>query len=171
MAQTIRNPFHLRKERSLIRFLVPSFLINNRKLPLTLCRRTDLTIKFNAIKSGWSILYIEGTQVILSKMLYYLSLKTLSKRCRSLAAFHLGLHCLPKYPFTYIQALKYLVYIQASKYPVFSGCWSQTQKTFFLIQRRLSSRAIISVPYVTQIPHHKLRSTITDMHNHYISLR
>ena len=35
----------------------------------------ECPIKFDTIKSGWSIVYIEGTQVITSKMNLFLSLK------------------------------------------------------------------------------------------------
>ena len=42
---------------------------------LTLFRPMDLSIKLHTLKSGWSIVCIEGTHVIISKILVYLSLK------------------------------------------------------------------------------------------------
>ena len=74
----------------------------------------EFPIKFDIVKSVWSIVYIEGSQVIISKKCY-ISFSGdqfhLSKRCRLLAnsagpdvmplnaALHLGLHCLSKYLF------------------------------------------------------------------------
>ena len=63
-------------------------------------------IKFDTVKSGWSIVYIEGSQVKNSP--FFLSLKIIFVFTNSAdsdemphhyATFHLGLHCLPKYPF------------------------------------------------------------------------
>ena len=55
-------------------------------------------------KPGWSILYIEGSQVrIFKKNFVVLSLVQANiadpDEMLHYAAFHLGLHCLPKYPF------------------------------------------------------------------------
>ena len=62
----------------------------------------EFSIKFDILKSGWSIVYIEGSQVIISNR-YCISFPEgrfwFSKQCRHNVAFHLGLHCLPKYPF------------------------------------------------------------------------
>ena len=58
--------------------------------------------------SGWTIVYIEGLQVIFSKNIQqFLSLKIDSILANSAdpdempqyATFHLGPHCLPRYPF------------------------------------------------------------------------
>ena len=67
----------------------------------------EFSIKFDTVKSGWSIVYIEGSQVIISKNVVFLSLKIDCSKANSAdpdemshyVAFHLGLHCLPKYPF------------------------------------------------------------------------
>ena len=60
------------------------------------------------IKSEWSIQYIEGSQVIISKKIIFLSLTIDLVSANSAdpdemphyVAFHLGLHCLSKYPFS-----------------------------------------------------------------------
>ena len=68
----------------------------------------EFPIKFDTVKSGWSIIFIEGSQVIIfRKILYYnvFSLKINFVLPNSAdpdelphyAAFHLGLHCLSKY--------------------------------------------------------------------------
>ena len=57
------------------------------------------SIKLHTIKSGWSILYIKGPQVIISKNIFFLSLKIDFVLVNSVdpnemlhnAAFHLGL--------------------------------------------------------------------------------
>ena len=67
----------------------------------------ECSIKFDAVRSGWSIVYIEGSHVIISKIMVFLSLKidfVLANNADPdemphYAAFHLGLHCSPKYPF------------------------------------------------------------------------
>ena len=60
------------------------------------------SIKFDLIKSSWSIVYIEGSQVIIS--IYYIFLilanSAVPEKMLLYAAFHLGLPCLPKYPFS-----------------------------------------------------------------------
>ena len=57
----------------------------------------EFPIKFDSVKSGWSIIYIEGSQVIISKK-YYISSKIdfvfENSADPDYAAFHLGLHCL-----------------------------------------------------------------------------
>ena len=74
----------------------------------------EYQIKFDTVKSVWSLVYIEGSQVIISKTCY-ISFSGdqfhLIKQCRLLAnsadpdviplnaALHLGLHCLSKYLF------------------------------------------------------------------------
>ena len=65
----------------------------------------DSSFWFNTISLGWPIVYIEGSQVIISKDC--ISLKIFFVLANSVdpgemlhyAAFHLGLHCLPKYSF------------------------------------------------------------------------
>ena len=74
---------------------------------LTLCVPIEFPIKFDTVKSGWSIIYIEGPQVIISTKIVFLSLKIYFVLANSVdpdemlqyAAFHLGLHCLSKYAF------------------------------------------------------------------------
>ena len=66
----------------------------------------EFSIKFDTVKSGWSIVYIEGSQVIIS-INYCISLKIFfviancvdPDEMQHYAAFHLGLHCFPKYLF------------------------------------------------------------------------
>ena len=43
---------------------------------LTLLRPMEFSVKFDTVKSGWSITYIEGSQVMCSKHIAFLSLKT-----------------------------------------------------------------------------------------------
>ena len=61
--------------------------------------------RFNTINLGWSIIYIKGSQSIISNIIVFLSLKIfLSLIANSadpdemlqFASFHLGLLCLPK---------------------------------------------------------------------------
>ena len=74
---------------------------------LALCRAKKFFIKLHTIKSGWSIVYIEGLRVIVSQNIVFLSLNIDLVLANSAdademphpAAFHLGLHCLPKHPF------------------------------------------------------------------------
>ena len=67
----------------------------------------ELSIKFCAIKSGWSIKYIQGPQVKISKQycfsiseyrFYFINSVDPDEMLHYHVAFHLGLHCLPKYP-------------------------------------------------------------------------
>ena len=66
----------------------------------------EFPIKFDTVWSGRSIVYIKGSQVIISKNIF-LSLKVDFVLANSAdpdemlhyVAFHLGCHCLPKYPF------------------------------------------------------------------------
>ena len=63
--------------------------------------------KVDTITIGWSIVYIEGLQVIKSKNIIFLSLRidfvlansTDTDEMSPYVAFHLGLHCLPKETF------------------------------------------------------------------------
>ena len=62
----------------------------------------EFSIKFVTVKSGWSIICIKGSQVIISKNIVFLSLKIDFVLANSAdpdemqpsAAFHLGLHFL-----------------------------------------------------------------------------
>ena len=64
----------------------------------------EFLIKFDTVKSGLSIVYIEGSQIIISTKIVFLSLKISFVLVNSVdpdemmhyAAFHLGLHCLSK---------------------------------------------------------------------------
>ena len=74
----------------------------------------EFSIRFDTVRSGWSIVYIEGPQVIISKKIVFLSLKIDFILANSAdrdempkyVAFYLGLHCLPKYPFRGFQSTK-----------------------------------------------------------------
>ena len=67
----------------------------------------EFPIKFDTVKSGWSIVFIEGSQVIIlkkcyisfSKIDFVLANSADPDEMLHYAAFHLGLHCLPKYPY------------------------------------------------------------------------
>ena len=73
---------------------------------LTLLGPMEHSIKFDRVKPGWSIVYVEGSHVIILKKYIFLSLKIDFVLANGSdpdeiphdAAFHLGLHCLPKYP-------------------------------------------------------------------------
>ena len=79
---------------------------------LTLFRPMEFSIKLHAIKSGWSIVYIEGLQIIISKNCTSLIINFVSENSEDPyemphnVAFHLGLHCLTKYPFRGFQSPK-----------------------------------------------------------------
>ena len=69
---------------------------------LTLLGLMEYSVKLDTVKSGWSIIYIEGSQVIISerkKMYFFLYSLRIDDEMSHNAAFHLGPHCLPKYPF------------------------------------------------------------------------
>ena len=82
---------------------------------LTLCRPMDFTIKLDIINSGWSIVYIEGSQVIIY-IIIFLSMKKHvvfaivysedSGEMLQYAAFLLGLNGLQKYLFVGFQFYK-----------------------------------------------------------------
>ena len=69
---------------------------------LSLFRQMEISIKFDTVKSGWSIIYIEGSQVIIKRNVVFPSLKIDFGLANSAnpdemlhnAAFHLGLNCL-----------------------------------------------------------------------------
>ena len=85
-------------------------------MPLTLLRQTEYSIKLaTAVKLGWSIVCIKGSQVIIPPPnMIFLSLKINFVLAYSAdpdemlhnAAFHLGFHCLPKYPYRVFSALQ-----------------------------------------------------------------
>ena len=61
----------------------------------------EFSIKFDSVMSGKFIIYIKGSQVIISLKCYF----SVSEVCLDpdemphYVAFYLGLHCLPKYLF------------------------------------------------------------------------
>ena len=67
----------------------------------------DFPIQINTIGEGLSIIYFMGSHVEISKLEVLQSFKIVLVVANSAdpdemphyAAFHLGLHCLPKYPF------------------------------------------------------------------------
>ena len=74
---------------------------------LTLCVPMDSSFWFYTIHLGWSIVYIEWSQVIISNFFHIFSLlidfvlgsSADPDEMQQCMTFHLGLHCLPKYPF------------------------------------------------------------------------
>ena len=72
----------------------------------------EFSIKLHAIKSEWSIVHIEGLQVIISKNCIPLIIDFVFANSEDQdemphnVAFHLGLHYLPKYPFRGFQSPK-----------------------------------------------------------------
>ena len=76
--------------------------------PLTLCTPMGFPIKFANIQSGGSIVYVEGSRVVISKKIVLLSLKInyvlensadIDEMPYSLT-FYRCLHCLAQYPFS-----------------------------------------------------------------------
>ena len=67
----------------------------------------ECSIKFDTVMLGWSIVFIERLHAIFPKNIKFLSLKIIFVLANSAdpdkmphyAAFHQGLHSLPKYPF------------------------------------------------------------------------
>ena len=82
-------------------------------MSLTICVPMDYSIWFYTIYLGWSSVYMEGSQVIISKK-YCISLKIEFVVANSAdpdemphyVAFHLGLHCLSKYLFRHFWSTK-----------------------------------------------------------------
>ena len=75
----------------------------------------EFSIKLHTIETGWLIIYIEGSQVIISKKKFvFLSLKIIfvfansadSDKMLHYAAFHQGHQCLPKYPLSGFRSTK-----------------------------------------------------------------
>ena len=74
---------------------------------LTLFGPMEFSIKFDMVRSGRSIVYIKGSQVITSKNAVFLSLMFDFVLVNSAnpdemphhVVFHLDLHCLPRYKF------------------------------------------------------------------------
>ena len=68
----------------------------------------EFSIKFDTGKSERSIMYIKGSQIIISKNILFLTLKIDFVLANSAdpdemphyASFHLDLQCLPRYPFS-----------------------------------------------------------------------
>ena len=66
----------------------------------------EFPIKLDTVKLGWSIVYIEGSQVTIPKKKisfseddFVIANSADLDEMLHYAAFHLGLHCLPKYQF------------------------------------------------------------------------
>ena len=74
----------------------------------------DSPKQIKAIRMGLSIIYFKGSQVIISQILCISVIDVVLILANSedpdemqhYAAFHLGLHCLPKYPFRGFQYAK-----------------------------------------------------------------
>ena len=81
--------------------LQSNFATGPGKIIFTLLGPMEFSIKFDTVKSEWSIVYTEGSQVVILKKIVFLSLKinfVLEKgvdpdEMQHNAAFHLGLHC------------------------------------------------------------------------------
>ena len=63
--------------------------------PLTLLKPMKFAIKFNTVTSGWSIVYIEGLQVMIKKTKLFLKINFVLANSADPDEMHLGLHCLP----------------------------------------------------------------------------
>ena len=91
--------------------IVDSFFSGNESNPF---KQMEFSIKLYTIKSRWSIVSTEGSQVIISKNYRFAFLKINVVLANSTdrdempqnVAFHLGLHCLMKYPFMAFQSAK-----------------------------------------------------------------
>ena len=90
----------------------------------------EFSINFNIVKLGWSIIYIEGSLVIISekcifslKIDFVLANSADSYEMQHYAAFHLDLHCLTKYLFRRLRLTKGLAYF-AHNYFKISECSS-----------------------------------------------
>ena len=75
----------------------------------------EFPIKFDTAKAGWSIVYIEESHVIIFKNIlnffFWISIFLLAHSAdpvemQRYAAFYLGLHCMPKYPFIMVWSSK-----------------------------------------------------------------
>ena len=75
----------------------------------------DFSTKVDTVKSGWSIVYIERSQVIFStnkniflSLMTNLSWQTMQylMKCSIIVAFHLDLHCLQMYQFRGLKSTK-----------------------------------------------------------------
>ena len=76
-------------------------------------RPMEFSIKFDTVKLEWSIVYIEGIQVVFQKLLkkkisedFVLANSTDPGEMQLYATFHQSLHCLPKYLFRDSQSSK-----------------------------------------------------------------
>ena len=73
----------------------------------------DFSIEAQTNMSGWSIVCIEESQVIIAKTFLFslktdfvLAISADTVEMSHFVAFHLGLRCLPKYPFMNFQSKK-----------------------------------------------------------------
>ena len=125
----------------------------------------EFSVKFDIVKSGFSIVYIEGLQIITSKNIAFLSLKTDFVLINSAgpdeilpyAQFHLDVHCLPLYPLRGFWSLFWLicsVHIQA---------FMQENKFFILFEIQCNIKCsilIIHPPVKTNEPWHEISSNL-----------
>ena len=102
------------------------------------CASTEFLITFDTVKSGWSILYIEGSQVIISiqknlslKIDFALANSADPDEMLHYAAFHLGLHCLPKYQFWGVSCLQWVNKELCALRGKFAPLWSPKLKVAF----------------------------------------
>ena len=70
----------------------------------------------DTLKSGWSIFYIKGSKVIISKVIFhslelelFLANSADPDEMPQYAAFHLGLQFLPKYPFFVFEGFRQMI--------------------------------------------------------------
>ena len=72
----------------------------------------EFSIKLHTIESGWSIVYIEGSQVVISKNIAFLSPKINLVLANStdpddeMPHHYMGICCLLNYPFRGLQSSK-----------------------------------------------------------------
>ena len=78
-------------------------------------------MQINELKKELSIIYFKGSQVIFPNYGVFLFLKTVLNSAKSIdldkkrhIAFHLGIHCLQKYPFRGFHNIKGLKYMRKS---------------------------------------------------------
>ena len=96
-------------------FMLNSYVLTNSRydclirldIKLTQSRLMKLSIKLQKVKAGWSIVHTEGSQIMITKQKYCISLSvdrfvlqnyTYRDEMPHSAPFDLNLHCLPKYP-------------------------------------------------------------------------
>ena len=99
-------------------------LANEAGCLLSLCVPIEFPVKLDTVKSGWPIVYIEGSQAIISKNVIFLSLKIDFILGNSAdpdemprnAAFHLGFHGLPKYMYLMVHRGLFGLYVVIQLY-------------------------------------------------------